>query len=257
MLELFLAEFRRSWIQFIRYPVEAIGGIVITTSIFYGLFLSARYIAGPSLQFGDRLDAIVVGYTLWSLVLFIMTDIAGGLQYEAQTGTLEQLFLSPFGAPMVFVMRAFASLVLRLAVILSILLIIIALTGSRLEFPPTLLLPLLTVLLGAYGLAFMMGSLALLLKRVQQLLGIFQFALLFLMATPTETWAGSLQVVRWLLPMTAGAGLLRDLMARGEALNLAQFSLALLNGIGYFTVGLLIFRFAEREVKRRGMLGGY
>ena len=257
MLELFLAEFRRSWIQFIRYPVEAIGGIVITTSIFYGLFLSARYIAGPSLQFGDRLDAIVVGYTLWSLVLFIMTDIAGGLQYEAQTGTLEQLFLSPFGAPMVFVMRAFASLVLRLAVILSILLIIMALTGSRLEFPPTLLLPLLTVLLGAYGLAFMMGSLALLLKRVQQLLGIFQFALLFLMATPTETWAGSLQVVRWLLPMTAGAGLLRDLMARGEALNLAQFSLALLNGIGYFTVGLLIFRFAEREVKRRGMLGGY
>jgi ABC-2 type transport system permease protein len=257
MLELFLAEFRRSWIQFIRYPVEAIGGIVITTSIFYGLFLSARYIAGPSLQFGDRLDAIVVGYTLWSLVLFIMTDIAGGLQYEAQTGTLEQLFLSPFGAPMVFVMRAFASLVLRLAVILSILLIIMALTGSRLEFPPTLLLPLLTVLLGAYGLAFMMGSLALLLKRVQQLLGIFQFALLFLMATPTETWAGSLQVVRWLLPMTAGAGLLRDLMARGEALNLAQFSLALLNGIAYFTVGLLIFRFAEREAKRRGMLGGY
>jgi ABC-2 type transport system permease protein len=209
------------------------------------------------LQFGDRLDAIVVGYTLWSLVLFIMTDIAGGLQYEAQTGTLEQLFLSPFGAPMVFVMRAFASLVLRLAVILSILLIIMALTGSRLAFPPTLLLPLLTVLLGAYGLAFMMGSLALLLKRVQQLLGIFQFALLFLMATPTETWAGSLQVVRWLLPMTAGAGLLRDLMARGEALNLAQFSLALLNGIGYFTVGLLIFRLAEREAKRRGMLGGY
>jgi ABC-2 type transport system permease protein len=257
MLELFLAEFRRSWIQFIRYPAEAIGGVVITTSVFYGLFLSARYIAGPSLQFGDRLDAIVVGYTLWSLVLFIMTDIAGGLQYESQTGTLEQLFLSPFGAPVVFVMRAFASLMLRLAVILSILLIIMALTGSRLEFPPTLLFPLLTVLLGAYGLAFIMGSLALLLKRVQQLLGIFQFALLFLMATPTETWTGSLQVVRWLLPMTGGAGLLRDLMARGEALNFAQLSWALLNGVGYFTVGLLIFRFAEREAKRRGMLGGY
>jgi ABC-2 type transport system permease protein len=57
--------------------------------------------------------------------------------------------------------------------------------------------------------------------------------------------------------MTAGAGLLRDLMARGEALNLPQFGLALLNGIGYFTVGLLVFRFAERQAKRRGMLGGY
>jgi ABC-2 type transport system permease protein len=102
-----------------------------------------------------------------------------------------------------------------------------------------------------------MGSLALLLKRVQQLIGIIQFGLLFLIATPTETWAGSLQVLRWLLPMTAGAGLLRDLMARGEALNLPQFGLALLNGIGYFTVGLLVFRFAERQAKRRGMLGGY
>jgi ABC-2 type transport system permease protein len=257
MLELFLAEFRRSWIQFIRYPAEAIGGVVITTSVFYGLFLSARYIAGSSLQFGDRLDAIIVGYVLWSLVLFVMTDIAGTLQYEAQTGTLEQLFLSPFGAPLVFVMRALASLMLRLALILSILLIIMALTGSRLEFPLTLLFPLLTVLLGAYGLAFILGSLALLLKQIQQLLAIFQFALLFLMATPTETWTGSLQVVRWLLPMTAGAGLLRDLMARGKALDFAEFSLALLNGIGYFAVGLLIFRFAEREAKRRGKLSGY
>jgi ABC-2 type transport system permease protein len=154
MLELFLAEVRRSWIQFIRYPVEAIGGIVITTSIFYGLFLSARYIAGPSLQFGDRLEAIVVGYVLWALVMFIMGEISGGLQYEAQTGTLEQLFLSPFGAPRVFVMRSLASLTLQLTINLSILLIIMMLTGSRLEFPPTLLLPLLTVLLGAYGLAF-------------------------------------------------------------------------------------------------------
>ncbi len=257
MFELFLAEFRRSWIQFIRYPTEAIGGVVITTSIFYGLFLSARYMAGPSLQFGDRLDAIVVGYVLWSLVLFITTDISGGLQYEAQTGTLEQVFLSPFGAPLVFVMRALASLVLRLALNLSILLIIMMLTGSHLEFPPTLLLPLLTVLLGAYGLAFITGSMALLLKQVQQLLGIFQFALLFVMATPTETWTGSLQLLRWLLPMTAGAGLLRDVMARGEALNVAQFTLALLNGLGYFIVGLLIFRFAESQAKRRGMLGGY
>ncbi len=257
MLELFLAEFRRSWIQFIRYPFEAIGVIIFTTTIFYGLFLSTGYVAGPSLQLGNRFDAIVVGYVLWSLVFFIMVDTSSGLQHEAITGTLEQLFLSPFGATLVWVMRALASLVLRLVLILTILLLIMALTGSQIKFPPTLLLPLLTVLLGAYGLAFIMGSIALLLKQVQQLLGIFQFGLLFLMATPTETWQGSLQIVRWLLPMTGGAGLLRDLMARGEALNWAGFGLALLNGVVYFTLGLLVFRFTEKEAKRRGLLGGY
>ena len=257
MFELFLAEFRRSWIQFRRYPVEAIGGIVITTSIFYGLFLSARYIAGPGLQLGDRLDSIIIGYVLWTLVLFIMVDIAAGLQYEAQTGTLEQLFLSSFSATTVFLIRSLANLMLQLVLILSILLIIMALTGSRLNFPPTLLLPLVTVLMGAYGIAFTIGSLALLLKRVQQLLGIFQFGLLFLLATPTESWAGPLKVLGRLLPMTPGAGLLRDLMARGKSLSLDQLAIAGLNGAVYLILGLLIFRLAEREAKRRGMLSGY
>lgn len=257
MFELFLAEFKRSWIQFTRYSTEAIGGVIITTAVFYGLFLSARYIAGPGLQFGNRLDAIIVGYVLWTLVLFIMADIAGGLQYEAQTGTLEQLFLSPFSAPTVFLVRALAGLMLQLILLFSILLIIIALTGSQLSFPPSLLLPFLTVLLGAYGLAFTMGSLALLLKRVQQLLGIFQFALLFLLSVPTETWSGPLRVLGLLLPMMPGAGMLRDLMARGQMLDPIRFSLALLNGAAYFALGIFLFRSAERETKRRGRLGGY
>lgn len=257
MLELFLAELRRGWIQLLRYSTEAIGGIIITTTVFYGLFLSARYIAGPNLQFGDRLDAIVVGYVLWSLSLFVMADIAGTLQNEAQTGTLEQLFISPFGASKVFLLRAIANLTIQLTLILSILLLIMLITGSQLAFPPILLLPLSTVLLGAYGIAFTMGSMALLLKRVQQVLSIFQFALLFLLTMPTETWSGPLRFLGLVLPMASGAGLLRDVMARGEALDFAQFAIALVNGVIYLSLGLFLFRLAERETKRRGRLGGY
>lgn len=257
MFELFLAELKRSWIQFTRYSTEAIGGIIIITAVFYGLFLSARYIAGPNLQFGDRLDVIIVGYVLWTLVIFIINDIAATLQIEAQTGTLEQLFLSPFSAPTVFLTRALASLMLQLTIIFSVLLIIIALTRSQLSFPPSLLLPLLTVVLGAYGLAFTIGSLALLLKRVQQLFGIFQFALLSLLTVPTETWTGQMRLVGLLLPMMPGAGLLRDLMARGQILNPISLAIALVNGVAYFALGLCLFSWAERETKRRGRLGGY
>lgn len=257
MLELLAAELKRSWIQFIRYPLEAIGSIVIITSVFYGLFLSARYMVGPSLQFGERLDAVIVGYILWTLVLFVINDISNGLQYEAQTGTLEQLFLSPYSAPRVFLIRAIASLALRLGILLIILLIIMGLTGSRLQFPPTLLLPLTTVLLAAYGLAFIMGSCALLFKRIQQLLGLFQFVLLFMLATPAETWTGALRWLSYLLPMVPSAGVLRDLMARGESLDLSSFYLAFANGLLYFVVGYWIFRWAERRAKQQGLLSGY
>ena len=257
MLKLFLAEFERRWIEFIRYPVEAIGIVTLTTLVFYGLFLSARYIAGPALHFGDRLDVIVVGYVLWTLVLSIFNDLSIGLQIEAQTGTLEQVFLSPFGAPRVFLARAVASLALRIVLMTSILLLIVTITGVRLHFPVSILFPLITVLLGAYGLALIAGGLALLFKRVQQLLGFLQFALLFLLSVPTATWIGSLRGLRLLLPMSLGADELRAQMALNQGLDFPQLLLALLNGLGYFALGLLVFSWAEREAKRRGILGGY
>jgi hypothetical protein len=56
---------------------------------------------------------------------------------------------------------------------------LMALTGARLAFAPGVVLPFLAVLLGGYGLGFAMASLALLYKRVGQLLGLSQFLLLF------------------------------------------------------------------------------
>jgi ABC-2 type transport system permease protein len=256
-MEQFLAELRRAWIQFRRYPGEAIGGIFIITAVFYGLFLSAKYIAGPGLNFGDRLDSVIVGYGLWTLVTFVLFDIAGNLQSEAQTGTLEQLFLSPWRASRVFLLRAMANLFVQMLLLSCILLLIMTLTGRFLSFPITIVFPLISVLLGAYGLSFAMGALTLQLKRVQQIIAIVQFILLFLLTAPTEEWTGSGQWARYFLPMTGGAGVLRNIMARGEALNWVQLGLALLNGLVYFILGLSLFAFAERNAKRKGKLSGY
>jgi ABC-2 type transport system permease protein len=257
MPDLFLAEIKRSWLLLSRYIAETLGGVVATTLVFYGLFLSARYIAGPTLQFGDRLDSVIVGYILWTLVLFIMGDVVGGLQDEARTGTLEQMFLTPYGAARVFVMRAIASLTIQITLNLLIVLVIMVLTQSKLAFPPILVPPFVTALLGAYGIAFIMGSLALVFKQVQQLLSILQFGLLLLLAAPTETWTGALRYIGWLMPIAPGAGLLRDVMARGLPLDDMRMAVASLNGAFYFTLGILLFRWAERLTKRQGKLGGY
>ncbi|MDA0674740.1 MAG: ABC transporter permease, partial [Cyanobacteria bacterium] len=217
----------------------------------------ARYITGPGFNVGDRLDAVVVGYVLWTLVLYIINDIAIGLQSEAQTGTLEQVFLSPFGAPRVFLARAVASLALRLTLIVVIVVILMAITGSQLSFPPTLIFPLISLLTAGYGLAFAMGACALVFKRVQQVLGVFQFLLLFLLAAPVEEWQGALSWLRYLLPMLPSTGLLRDVMARDIGLNWGLWGLALANGLGYLALGLALFVWAERTAKRQGLLGGY
>jgi len=255
MIDLLYAELKRTWIQFIRYPTEVISGIVIIMAVFYGLFASAQYMAGPGFAFGDRLDAVVLGYALWTLIISVNNDIAINLQIEAETGTLEQV--PPFGAPRVFLARAFASLALRLVILMVVLLLLMGISGSRLAFPPTLLLPLASLLLAGYGLAFLMGAAALVFKRVQQILGIFQFLLLFLLAAPLEEATGPMQYLRFLLPMLPSTGLLRDLMARGLSLDWFTYTLALLNGLVYFALGMLVFRWAEATAKQRGSLSGY
>jgi ABC-2 type transport system permease protein len=47
LIEQFLAELQRTWIQFIRYPAEAIFGIFIYVFVFYSLFTGLKYVAGP------------------------------------------------------------------------------------------------------------------------------------------------------------------------------------------------------------------
>lgn len=257
MLSLFWAELERQWIQLRRYATESIAGVIGLTVAFYGLFLTTQYVAGPVSQFGDRLDAIVVGYVLWSLVVFIVGSIAGGLQQEALTGTLEQLFLAPYSAPQIFVVRALANLVIQLLQNLGVLILIMGITGSRLAFPPLLVLPLVTVLLGAYGLALAVGSLALLLKRVQQLLGFLPFGLVILLMVPSESWSGGVRWLGWVLPMSPGAGLLRDLMARNQGLEWGLLAIAGLNGLVYFAIGIILFQQAERVAKQRGQISGY
>lgn len=257
MFKLLVAEFRRNWIIFTRYPIEAIGKVLAITLIFCVLFFGTNYLAGSTAQFGERLDAIIVGYILWTLVDLSIGELSSELQTESQVGTLEQIFLSPFGTLRVLLARSLASSILNLVLMLLPLIIILIVTGSRLYFPPSLLLPLLTTLMSAYGLAFALGAVVLILKRIQQLLGLFQFALLFLFVTPFETWKGFLKILGFLLPMVPSVGMLRSLMVQGENFSSVLFGLCLLNGVFYFTLGLLVFHFAERFARQKGKLGGY
>ncbi|MEO1429651.1 MAG: ABC transporter permease [Cyanobacteria bacterium J06633_8] len=257
MFNLFRAEFKRTWIEFIRYPLDQISSIIIMTILFYGMFLSVHHIAGPNIDFGHRLDTIVVSYVLWNLVTFVIQGTAFGIQIEAQTGTLEQLFLSPFGTLKVLLIRALVSLSTYFVMIIGILLLTMVLTGRYLYFPAILILPLIAVLLAAYGLSLVMAALTILYKRVQQVVGLVQFGLLFLLALPVETWSGAFYALKIMLPMALGAGILRDLMARNLSLDLSLLSLAFINGIVYFIIGSLVFRWSQRKAKHQGILNGY
>ncbi len=254
MFQLFLTECKRTWLMFRYYPSEVIAVIVILTALFYGLILGIHYVVGTSLSFGDRLDSLVVGYVLWALVALTVGDFPRTIQNEAQTGILEQIFLSPFGASTIYLVRAFANMTLNLVLIFGVLLTILAITKSQIQFSPSLLLPLCTVVMGAIGLGFGMGALALLFKRIHRITSIFEFSLLFLLTAPVETWRGLPLVLGQLLPMTSGMAMLRAMMVRSEAFHPLEFVWAVINGVAYFALGMLLFQIIERYTKQQGIL---
>ncbi|GAA6761328.1 ABC transporter permease [Thermus oshimai] len=250
MLDLFLAELYRSFLGLRRYPLDFLGGLVTLSLIFYLLFAGARLLAGPGVEFGARLEGVLVGYLLWTFTLSAYNGLSFVLMEEARTGTLEQLFLTPYGPTRLLLLRQAADLFGQGVFVLTLGLVLALLTGARPVLTPGVLLPALAVLLGGYGLGLLMGSLALLFKRVEQLLGLSQFLLLIPLQAPGEgVWA--------LLPLAPGAALVRGMMAHGTPLEPLPLLLAWANGLAYLLLGLGAFRRAVRRAKARGLLHGY
>lgn len=257
MLTLFLAECKRNWLEFIRYPAEVIVGAVILIVLFYGFFMGASYMAGADTGFGERLDAVIVGYVAWTLTLHSMTSVANDLQKEAQVGALQQVFLSSYGPIPVFVLRTLADMLLTSTITVTILIAIMLLTGRYLDFSALVGLPLVAILLGSFGLAFLMGALALWLKRVEQIVNLGQFVLLFLVMVPFEEWGGLAWDIQFAFPIVPGVGLLRDLLVRDSPLNWNVLWLAYANGLTFAVLGLTVFHFTIKRIKRLGTLAWY
>ncbi|WP_026299123.1 ABC transporter permease [Deinococcus aquatilis] len=256
MLRLFAAEFRRSALLMRRYLGNTVGGIIGITLVFLALFYGAQFISGVN-RFGDRLDTLVVGYTLWTLILFVLAEVSSDAQQEAQSGTLEQVCLSPFGLTRIFVLRGLANMLWMLCTNAAVLGLLLLITGVSLQVSAWVIVPVIGALLSAYGLAFLFGSLALSAKKIQQLLNLVNFALLFLLMTPFETMGPVVRAVTSVLPLVPSAEGLRLTLVQGQPLEPLQVMVMLLSGAVWFGLGLLAFRGADRSVRQRGVLNSY
>lgn len=255
MIELFRAELKRAWILYVRYPMDYVSGLVIMLVTFYVLVMGARYIAGPAMGFGDRLDGVILGYWLWNLAIISFSYTATAIHLDALAGTLEHIFLSPYGPVKVFLARSLASIGLNIGTSSLLLLVLLLITGRRLSFPPLLALPLLTLLITTYGIGLMVSGLTLLAKQINQFLAILQFLFLPLVIVPFETWEGAYSIARFFVPIAPSAALLRGLMTRDAGLDLGHLLIATVNSLIYFVLGVILFRAADRRARARGLLG--
>jgi len=245
---------RKKFTLLVRYPLNTATRFLTLVALFGVIFFGGQAVAGPTLS--DSLGGIIVGLFIWTLSIVAFSGLSWNVTREAQWGTLERLFLSPHGFGTVMVTKMLVNVLFSFLWGLSLLAVMMALSGEWLTVDPLTVLPLGVLTLASIsGVGFLFAGLALLYKRIENVFQLVQWGFVGLIAAP----AGTYPVLK-LLPITQGSYLLRRAMDDGIRLwEFAPVELGLLvvTGAGYFVVGYYCFVRAQSRARRKGLMGQY
>lgn len=245
---------RKTWIELKRYAFDTVASLVSTYLLFLVVFLGVRGVGGVT--DGQTLSSIILGFNIWALLAFAYSSTSSGLVSEAQTGTLEQLAMSPHGLLPTVLVRFWVSFVFVLAQIAILLVAVMASTGRWLHFDGVSITPLVLVTATAIlGLGLVMGGLALVFKRVQNVSSLVQFGLIGLIAIPIDQVA-AVKVV----PISLGFHLLSDVMVDGVSIGeipAGDLAILAVTTAVFLMIGVAIFKKMESISRDRGLLGQY
>lgn len=244
----------REFLIFVRYPANAVGGIVIALFFFGVLFYGGQLLAGQALA--DSLEGIIVGYFLWTLSVGAYSSVSNDIGSEVQWGTLERHITTPFGFAPVALLKGVAKIVrtfLTSAIILAVMLLV---TGTTLRIEPVTVVVIAGLAItSVLGLGFAAGGITVLYKRIGNWLNLLQFGFIVLISAPVFD-------LPWtrVLPLAHGSALLQRAMVDGTRLWMFDpADLVLLVGVAVFYLlgGYVVFHYATRRARRLGVLGDY
>lgn len=249
----FMAIVKKYFIELKRYAFNTVmmmvGIYILFTLVFIGL---RSFDAGT-----ETLDSSIVGFALWIFAIMGFIELSWSILEEARNGTLEQLYLSPVSFGRISGYRLIASFLVNILLVGFFLLAMMIGTGHYLNLDPGVLILLFLVLLSVSGIGFIMGGLALIFKKVQASLNIFQFLFIILLMAPAIIDEG---IILYILPVSWGSALINEVMVSGTSfMDLSPLSILILliNSFAYLVIGYLVFAYMERIAKQRGLLGHY
>lgn len=244
----------KSLILRVRYAFNTVTNLFTIYVFFALLFFGGRAVAPQAIT--NSLTGIIVGFFLLLMATVAYSDLSWELVREAQWGTLEQLYMSPLGFRRVVFLKTAVNILVAFAFGVVLLGLMLLTTGKGLALDPLTVVPLGILALGpAVGVGYVLGGLALLFKRVENVFQIVQFSFVGLVAAPVDAYP-----LLKLLPLALGADLLRSAM--GEGLRLWQLpatdlALLVVEAVVYVAVGHVVFGWLARRARAGGKLGKY
>jgi ABC-2 type transport system permease protein len=210
-----------------------------------------------------QLAPALLGYLIWFYAVAAISDMSWGLREETQTGTLEQMYMSPLSTGVLMLGRSVASLFVSTIMVGVVGIVLVLLLGVRLPVSWSALPVFALTMMGLYGFAFILAGATLIFKQVEALANMMQNLLLFMNGSllPVDRLPGWMEAIALTLPTTQGIIVLRQVVLNGASLNQlwheGSLFWLLIHSTVYFIVGWFFFKWCEKKARERGALGQY
>src|SRR5712692_11283115 len=231
--------------------------------LFALFFLAITFALGRGTFHREQVAPLLLGFVGYIFFHMQTNRLFWGLLGEMQSGTLEQMYLSPLPSWLLTIGLEAAAVVEAAfsAIILSLFIELVVQVPLPLDWAA--LLPLVLLVLGSVGYSLILGGLTLLFKRLEILKELFQIVVLIFggVLVSLDHMPGWMATIARFLPLTPGVEVLRKLLLDQVELRTLAGDGTLLWLVGsaaaYLLLGIVIFRWCERIAKRRGTLGQY
>ncbi len=242
-----------------RYRINLLAQIISIYLFFVLVFFGGRAAigsVGSSGSLESTFDSVIVGWFLWTMAQGAYSGLPRDVTNESQWGTLEQLYMSPYGFGTVMTCKTVVNMVKSMVIGMVILGMMILTTQRTLTIGfVTITVISALALLSIIGVGFVFAGLAMVYKRVGNVTSLVQFAIIGLISSPSTGY----EFVR-LLPLAQGSDMLQRAMLHN--MSLWEFSLqdiGILSGTAfvYATGGYVVFQYCSQVARERGVMGHY
>lgn len=249
------AEIWRQIYLYKRYPFSYFSDFILLILMFMAIFFSGSLAGGGII--GKTLNALVIGYVLWTLIQNTISQMGTGIANQMQNGILEQQFLMPISFKRLFFNKIVVNIVSSAIQAFLALIIIMMITNNWIKFSPITVLPFFLALLVTIGLGYLIVSLVLKFKRIGSSLVIFQYVYLGILLINFENYPLSIKYLSCLLPICPMVSWMR-LIVNQRKYNFSFYLMAsIFNAILWLVIGFFIFEITNRKVRKAGSLAAY
>jgi ABC-2 type transport system permease protein len=256
------AHFTAEFITLLRYPFDLASMYVIATLLLAGIFLGVYAFVPAGHVMGSTMAAVYVGYIFWTFYVLTVSQAALEIKTAADKGYIEREFLTPAGHGATVVAKIFATSATGLFhyAAISVTCALIFRIKLAVDIPSILFIFFFCyIFLAGLGLTF--AGLALVFKRVGNLLSVTKIALMVLSFAALGSYHSAAETALSWFPYTHSIRLLRAVLVEGESFshilktgNVVPLAVA---SVAFFAAGLIAFRQLDRAAMNRGLIGQF